>query len=178
MDLREGVERGDSLTRTATASGLFPSLVLQMMGIGEETGSLDELLHEVAVYYESEVDYALKRLSEAIEPILEKPALANVALAGGIFLLAVALPLWLLLGTFYRIDDEHLRIRSGPFRWTIRLRDITSVRPSRSPISSPALSLDRLEITYGAGQRILVSPRDHGAFIAAIGQAHEPPADS
>ncbi len=94
LELREGVERGDSITRSAAASGLFPSLVLQMMGIGEETGSLDELLHEVAVYYEGEVDYALKRLSEAIEPIL------IVAIGGLVLLLAlgVYLPMWDLAG--------------------------------------------------------------------------------
>ncbi len=94
LELREGVERGDSITRTAAASGLFPSLVLQMMGIGEETGSLDDLLHEVAVYYEGEVDYALKRVSEAIEPIL------IVAIGGLVLLLAlgVYLPMWDLAG--------------------------------------------------------------------------------
>jgi MSHA biogenesis protein MshG len=94
LELREGVERGDSITRSAAASGLFPSLVLQMMGIGEETGSLDELLHEVAVYYEGEVDYALKRLSEAIEPIL------IVAIGALVLLLAlgVYLPMWDLAG--------------------------------------------------------------------------------
>ena len=94
LELRDGVERGDSITRVAAASGLFPSLVLQMMSIGEETGSLDELLHEVAVYYEGEVDYALKRLSESIEPIL------IVCIGALVLLLAlgVYLPMWDLAG--------------------------------------------------------------------------------
>ena len=106
----------------------------------------------------------------AMEPILETPTLANIILAVAIFLIAVALPLWVLLGTIYRVEAEQLTIRSGPFKWTIRLDEITAVTPSRSPLSSPALSLDRLEIAYAGGKRILVSPRNHEQFIAAIGQ--------
>ena len=68
--MRDGVERGESITRTAAATGLFPPLVIQMIGVGEQTGALDRLLTEVAEYYEREVDYQLKHLSTAIEPIL------------------------------------------------------------------------------------------------------------
>jgi len=88
--MREGVERGESLTRTATATGLFPSLVTQMLSVGEESGAVDEMLSEVAQFYEGEVDYELKNLSSAIEPIL-------IAMLGGILLvvaLGVFLPMW------------------------------------------------------------------------------------
>lgn len=88
--MREGVERGEALTRGAVASGLFTPLVLQMMAVGEETGALDDLFVEVADFYEQEVDYDLKRLADAIEPIL------IVAMGAMVLVLAlgVFLPMW------------------------------------------------------------------------------------
>lgn len=90
LQMRNGIERGDTLTRTAAATGMFTPLVLQMMAVGEETGAIDELLQEVAEYYEREVDYDLKNLSSAIEPIL------IVAIGIMVFILAlgVFLPMW------------------------------------------------------------------------------------
>ena len=88
--MKTGIERGDSLLRTARATEIFTPLVLQMMAVGEETGSIDTLLNEVADFYDEEADYALKRLSEAIEPIL------IVAMGGIVLILAlgVFLPIW------------------------------------------------------------------------------------
>ena len=90
LDMRDGVERGESLTRGAVASGLFTPLVLQMLAVGEETGALDDLFIEVADFYEQEVDYDLKRLADSIEPIL------IVAMGGMVLVLAlgVFLPMW------------------------------------------------------------------------------------
>lgn len=85
-------------------------------------------------------------------------------------LLFVAFLGWLLFGTHYTVDAGVLRIACGPFRWTISVDQITSVTPTRSPLSSPALSLDRLRIEYGTNRRILVSPADKSGFIRAIGQ--------
>jgi MSHA biogenesis protein MshG len=88
--MRDGVERGESLTRCAAASGIFTPVVLQMIAVGEETGELDNLLVEVATMYERETDYAIKGLSSAIEPVLLSIIGAMVlVLALGIFL-----PLW------------------------------------------------------------------------------------
>ena len=87
------------------------------------------------------------------------------------FVVSLALPVWLLFSTSYRVDATSLRIRSGPFSWTIALDQIRSMAPSKSMWSSPALSLHRLEIRYGQGKRILVSPADHDAFIDAVNQA-------
>lgn len=88
--MREGVERGESLHRTATSTGMFSPLVLQMISVGEETGTVDELLGEVADFYSTEVEYDIKRLSDAIEPIL------IVFIAGLVLILAlgVFLPIW------------------------------------------------------------------------------------
>lgn len=88
--LREAVERGDPVSRAAASVGMFPPLVLQMLAVGEETGDLSELLDEVAGFYEREVDYALKNLSAAIEPLL------IIAVGGIVCVLAlgVMLPMW------------------------------------------------------------------------------------
>ena len=94
LRLRDAVERGEPLSRAAASVGMFPPLVLQMMSVGEETGEVSELLDEVAGFYEREVDYALKNLSAAIEPIL-------IVFVGGMVLvlaLGVFLPLWEMIG--------------------------------------------------------------------------------
>ncbi len=80
-----------------------------------------------------------------------------------------ALMVWLLLGTHYTVDRGIIRIVSGPFRWKVPVDEITSVRPTRNPLSSPALSLDRLSIRYGKRRRIMISPADKAGFLKAIG---------
>ena len=105
----------------------------------------------------------------AVLPIVQQPSLVNFIFVGSVLLVAAGLPLWLLAGTRYLVEDGMLTIRSGPFKWSIRLDEIRSVQPSRSLLSSPALSLDRLKIVYGAGKQVLVSPRDREAFLRAIG---------
>ncbi|HKJ76698.1 MAG TPA: type II secretion system F family protein, partial [Gammaproteobacteria bacterium] len=90
LGMRNGIERGDSLTRTAAASNLFTPLVLQMMAVGEETGAVDDMLDEVGGFYEREVDYDLKNLSSAIEPIL----IVGVGILVLILALGVFLPMW------------------------------------------------------------------------------------
>ena len=90
LHLRDAVERGDSLGRAATTSGIFPSLVLQMILVGEETGELTNLLEEIAGFYQREVDYRLKNLTAMLEPLL-------IIVVGGMVLilaLGVFLPMW------------------------------------------------------------------------------------
>lgn len=106
----------------------------------------------------------------AILVSLEKYDLSTIPVVGVVALISLGLPVWLMLSTRYVIEDGTLRVRSGPFRWTIPLRDIRSVEPSRSVLSSPALSLDRLKIRYGAGRSLLVSPRDVEGFRQALGR--------
>lgn len=88
--MREGVERGDSLLRTAAASGIFTPVVLQMIAVGEESGTLDEMLGEVADFYQQEVEYELKSLSAQIEPIL----IIFLGVLVLILALGVFLPIW------------------------------------------------------------------------------------
>ncbi|RYF29972.1 MAG: hypothetical protein EOO23_06210 [Comamonadaceae bacterium] len=81
------------------------------------------------------------------------------------------LPTWLLLNTNYTLTaDDQLSIQSGPFRWRIALTDVREISPSRSWVSSPALSLDRLRIRYANERTILVSPREKQSFIDALRQ--------
>lgn len=88
--MREGVERGESVLRTAVTTGVFTPVVLQMIAVGEETGELDDLLSEIADMYEREVDYEIKNLAASIEPII------TIVLGVLVLLLAlgVFLPIW------------------------------------------------------------------------------------
>ncbi|WP_334188116.1 type II secretion system F family protein [Noviherbaspirillum sp.] len=88
--MRDGVERGESILRTAVTTGVFTPVVLQMVAVGEETGELDELMDEIAQMYEREVEYELKTLSARIEPIL----VVFLGVLVLILALGVFLPIW------------------------------------------------------------------------------------
>jgi len=89
-EMRYGIERGESLLRTARHSDMFTPLILQMIAVGEETGSVDEMLNNVADFYDEDVDYGLKRLAESIEPIL----IVAMGILVLILALGVFLPIW------------------------------------------------------------------------------------
>lgn len=89
-DMRTGIERGESLLRTARQSSMFTPLILQMIAVGEETGSVDDMLVNVADFYDEDVDYGLKRLAESIEPIL----IVAMGVLVLILALGVFLPIW------------------------------------------------------------------------------------
>ncbi len=88
--MRDGVERGESILRTAVTTGAFTPIVLQMIAVGEETGELDSLMDEIAGMYEREVDYELKTLAAKIEPIL----ILGLGILVLILALGVFLPIW------------------------------------------------------------------------------------
>jgi len=90
LSMRTGVERGESLTRTASLTKMFTPLVIQMLSVGEETGQIDNMMVEVAEYYDREVDYDIKNLSSAIEPIL----IVAIGIMVLILALGVFLPMW------------------------------------------------------------------------------------
>ncbi len=88
--MRSQVERGDSLLTASQRSGVFPPLVLQMIMVGEESGTLGEMLEEIGQMYQRDMEYGLKGLSQKIEPIL-------LVLMGAMVLvlaLGVFLPMW------------------------------------------------------------------------------------
>ena len=88
--MRDGVERGESILRSAIATEVFTPVVLQMIAVGEESGALDDMMEEIADMYQNDVEYELKTLAQQIEPILIVMLGAMVLiLALGIFL-----PMW------------------------------------------------------------------------------------
>jgi MSHA biogenesis protein MshG len=89
-DMRDGVSRGESVLRTAAASGVFTPVALQMISVGEESGALDDLTEDVAEMYQREVEYELKSLSAQIEPIL----IVALGILVLILALGVFLPMW------------------------------------------------------------------------------------
>ena len=88
--IRDGVERGETLLRTTVTTGVFTPVVLQMIAIGEESGELDDLLREVADMYQREVEYDLKNFSAQIEPVL----IVLLGILVLILALGVFLPMW------------------------------------------------------------------------------------
>lgn len=84
------LEEGLGLAGPLRQARFFTPMVINMIAIGEESGNLDEMLSEISIHYDSEVEYAIERLSAAIGPIL------IVGLAGvvGFFALAIFLPMW------------------------------------------------------------------------------------
>lgn len=88
--MRAGVERGESILRTARDAQVFTPVVLQMIAVGEESGALDDLTSEIADLYQREVEYELKNLSAQIEPIL----IIALGIMVLILALGVFLPIW------------------------------------------------------------------------------------
>ncbi len=93
LEMKAAIEAGGNVSNTAINSGVFTPLVIQMIAVGEETGRIDELLLEVADFYEREVDYDLKTLTARIEPVL------LLVVAGMVLVLALGifLPMWNML---------------------------------------------------------------------------------
>jgi MSHA biogenesis protein MshG len=88
--MRDGVERGESILRTAVAAEVFNPVVLQMIAVGEESGDMDGMMFEVASMYEREVKYDVASLSAKIEPIL----IVLLGIMVLILALGVFLPMW------------------------------------------------------------------------------------
>ncbi|SEN01785.1 PH domain-containing protein [Nitrosomonas marina] len=100
--------------------------------------------------------------------MLEVGGMFNNVLAAVTLLIGACFPVWILVSTQYIVNDNNLKITSGPFSWTIPIDSITSVQETRRAGASPALSLDRLEIKYGTNKAILVSPVDKQAFLQRL----------
>jgi len=95
-NIRDNARQGRGLVQPMRVSRIFPPLVIQMVGVGEETGRMEEMLMKVSDYYDSEVEYSLRNLSTALEPIM-------LTIIGGLILflaLAIFLPWWNLINVF------------------------------------------------------------------------------
>ncbi|HTX04516.1 MAG TPA: PH domain-containing protein [Steroidobacteraceae bacterium] len=127
------------------------------------------------VTFPSKVDRKLRMLGLAM-PCVALIAIGTNAGHGRGVLLPLAimttviagLVLWMLLSTYYEFTGELLVAHSGPFSWRIPLKEISSVRESQSVRSGPALSMDRLEVAWGEGRVLLISPEDKAGFLAVL----------
>jgi MSHA biogenesis protein MshG len=88
--MRIGIEKGDSISRMAISTQLFPDLVIQMIMVGEETGNISDMLLEVSDFYETEIDAELKNLASIIEPFL----IVIIGIMVLILALGIFLPMW------------------------------------------------------------------------------------
>jgi len=94
--IKESVSQGKGIAGPMRVSGLFPPIVVQMVSIGEDTGSVDELLMGVADYYDQEIEYMIKNLTSYIEPLLIL-VLGTMVL---IMALGIFMPMWNLMQLF------------------------------------------------------------------------------
>jgi type IV pilus assembly protein PilC len=94
VKVRAGVERGESFVDPLKATEVFPHMVAQMIGIGEQTGALDAMLGKIADFYEQEVDAAIANLLTLIEPLL----IGFLGVTIGSIVIAMYLPLFTLIG--------------------------------------------------------------------------------
>jgi len=92
--VRSGVERGESFVDPLKATEVFPHMVAQMIGIGEQTGALDAMLGKIADFYEAEVDAAIANLLTLLEPLL----IGFLGITIGSIVIAMYLPLFTLIG--------------------------------------------------------------------------------
>ena len=92
--VRTGVERGESFVEPLRATNVFPNMVSQMIGIGEQTGALDAMLGKIADFYEQEVDTAIANLLTMLEPLL----IGFLGITIGSIVIAMYMPLFTLIG--------------------------------------------------------------------------------
>ena len=85
-----------------------------------------------------------------------------------------ALSVWIMLQTYYEFHGEYLLIRCGPFWRKLLIRDIDSVKPTRNPLASMALSLDRIAIKTRSGSRVMISPSDKARFLKELAKKRAP----
>ncbi len=89
-------------------------------------------------------------------------------------IVGISIPLWFLLSTTYTLAPGRLIIRSGPFKWIHNPADIKHVTPTRNPLSSPVLSLDRLRIEFNDNRSVMISPADKEGFLRELERLKQP----
>ncbi|WP_228550224.1 PH domain-containing protein [Salinibacillus xinjiangensis] len=82
--------------------------------------------------------------------------------------LIIGLLLWIWFGTGYRVERGVIKVRSGPFKSTIKIGEIKKLSKTKSPFSAPALSIDRLEILYGKYNIMNISPKNEYEFVQLL----------
>jgi len=90
LDAKESITQGQTLSAPLAASGIFPRMVTQMINIGEETGSMEEMLSKIADFYEQEVDTAVDNMTALMEPFI----MAFLGIVIGGLVVAMYLPIF------------------------------------------------------------------------------------
>jgi len=121
------------------------------------------------MYFPSKRDLWLGLLIWGLMLLGAVPAPLNPGKSQLVIMIAVILFIgWIWFGTGYKMMDNELKIYCGPFRHTISLQDIKEIKKTRSPLSSPACSLDRMEIKFGKSKRVMISPADKENFVKML----------
>ena len=116
-------------------------------------------------WFYAAIAFTAVSLCIAFAQVLAADSTIGLAVITGTAVFAIGLPVWMLASTYYQVEENELKIRCGPFVWRVDRSSIHSIEPTRSPLSSPALSLNRLEIRYGDQRSIMVSPASRTKFI-------------
>jgi type IV pilus assembly protein PilC len=95
---RRSIERGETIAAPLRHAGVFPPMVVQMIGVGEATGALDTMLGKIADFYEDEADAAVSGLVALLEPLM----VAFLGLVVGGIVIAMYLPMFDLIGKLAR----------------------------------------------------------------------------
>ena len=90
MSTRKSIERGETIAAPLKATGVFPAMVVQMIGVGEATGALDAMLAKIADFYEEEVDTAVAGLLTLLEPLM----IAFLGIIVGGIVIAMYMPIF------------------------------------------------------------------------------------
>ncbi len=93
-NVKSAIESGRSIVEPLRESGVFPGMVTQMIGVGEETGALDTMLNKIADFYEEEVDTAVGDLMTAVEPVM----MATLGVVVGGIVISMYMPIFSLVG--------------------------------------------------------------------------------
>jgi type II secretory pathway component PulF len=96
QDIRLAISAGSSLVEPFKASGLFSPMVVQMVSIGEKSGSIDKMLEEISKFYDPEIEYTIKNLTSLLEPFM----LLAMGLMVAFIALSVLLPIFNLMKVF------------------------------------------------------------------------------
>ncbi len=94
LEVRKGLEAGRNLSDPLKDTDVFPGMVTQMIGVGEQTGAMDAMLQKIADFYEDEVDAAVKDLLSALEPMM----IVFLGVVVGGIVISMYLPLFTLIG--------------------------------------------------------------------------------
>jgi type IV pilus assembly protein PilC len=94
LKVRLAISEGKNMAEPLMEAGVFPEMVVQMIGVGEQTGALDQMLNKVADFYEEETDVAVAALTSALEPVM----MVGVGGMVGVVLVAMYLPIFSLAG--------------------------------------------------------------------------------